>query len=70
MSICEQCKEQGKKNSRSKPHEQLSKVGEQRIFKGVKSRRFEEQDYQCQTCAAKFTQSNNKNDLAWTLWQS
>ncbi len=69
MSICEQCDEQTSKSSKSKPHEQLVKLGEPRIYKGVKPRGFEEQDYQCQNCTAKFTQSTNKNDLAWTLWQ-
>lgn len=69
MSICEQCEQQSGKSSKSKPHEQLSKIGELRIYKGMKPRGFEEQDYQCRDCTAKFTQSTNKNDLAWTLWQ-
>ena len=69
MSICEECENQKSKGSRSKPHDHLVKVGEQRIYKGVKPRGFEEQDLQCQSCTAKFTQSTNKNDLAWTLWQ-
>lgn len=69
MAVCEQCEEQKKRSSRSKPHEQLIKFGDPRVFKGVKPRGFEEQDYSCQNCAAKFTQSTNKNDLAWTLWQ-
>jgi len=69
MNICKLCEAQSKKNT-SKPHEQLVKVGVQRVFKGVRPRGFEEQDYQCQACAARFTQSSNKNDLAWTLWQA
>lgn len=69
MAVCELCEEQIKKSSKSRPHEYLSVVGERRQFKGSKPRGFEEQDYQCQTCQAKFTQSTNKNDLAWTLWQ-
>jgi hypothetical protein len=69
MSICEQCEAQTNKGSNSKPHDHLVKFGESRVYPGVKPRGFEEQDYQCQTCTAKFTQSSNKNDLAWTLWQ-
>jgi len=69
MDICNQCEEQTKKSSSGKPHEFLVKVDESRIFKGKKPRGFEEQDYKCLTCSAKFTQSTNKNDLAWTLWR-
>jgi hypothetical protein len=69
MAICDLCKAQAKKTSSGKPHESLEKVDEVRIFPGKKPRGFEEQDYQCQKCQAKFTQSTNKNDLAWTLWQ-
>lgn len=70
MDVCELCEDQKKKSSKSKPHEYLSEVGERRLFKGVKPRGFEEQDYRCLTCRSKFTQSTNKNDLAWTLWQA
>lgn len=69
MKICALCEEQAKKSGSGKPHEYLSKVDDVRIFKGTKPRGFEEQDYQCLTCQAKFTQSTNKNDLAWTLWR-
>ena len=69
MDICAQCEEQKKKSCSGKPHEFLIKIDESRIFKGQKPRSFEEQDYQCLTCNAKFTQSTNKNDLAWTLWR-
>lgn len=69
METCGLCDEQTKKTRNGKPHDQLIKVDEPRIFKGTKPRGFEEQDYQCQTCSSKFTQSSNKNDLAWTLWQ-
>jgi len=69
MDICNQCEEQSKKSSSGRPHEFLVKVDEGRIFKGKKPRGFEEQDYLCLTCNAKFTQSTNKNDLAWTLWR-
>lgn len=69
MDICGRCEEQSKKLRSGKPHEQLLKVDDPRIFKGNKPRGFEEQDYQCQTCSSKFTQSTNRNDLAWTLWQ-
>lgn len=63
------CKEQSKKSHKSKPHEFLKEVDDVRIFKGIKPRGYQEQDYQCLTCEAKFTQSTNKNDLPWTLWQ-
>lgn len=69
MDVCDLCKEQMKKTSNGKPHESLSECGERRQYKGIKPRGFEEQDYQCQACQAKFTQSSNRNDLAWTLWQ-
>ena len=45
------------------------KIDVRRVFRGRNHRGFEEQDYQCQTCQAKFTHSTDKNDLAWTLWQ-
>ena len=70
MTICALCKEQSKKTRNGKPHDYLIKVDELRVFRGQNARRFEEQDYQCQACKAKFTQSTDKNDLAWTLWQS
>jgi hypothetical protein len=69
MKICALCEEQSKKSGSGKPHEYLYKIDEARIFLGKKPRGFEEQDYQCLTCQSKFTQSTNKNDLAWTLWQ-
>ncbi len=69
MAICDLCEEQAKKSSSGKPHAHLMKVDEVRIFPGKKPRGFEEQDFQCQTCQSKFTQSTNKNDLAWTLWR-
>lgn len=69
MKICALCEEQAKKSSNGKPHEYLAKLDVARIFIGKKPRGFEEQDYQCLTCQSKFTQSTNKNDLAWTLWQ-
>lgn len=69
MKICVRCEEQAKKSPNGKPHEHLIKVDMARIFEGKKPRGFEEQDYQCLVCKAKFTQSTNKNDLAWTLWR-
>lgn len=69
MVICALCEEQSKKTRNGKPHEFLAKIDEQRIFPGKKPRGFEEQDYQCLTCNSKFTQSTDRNDLAWTLWQ-
>jgi len=69
MDVCDLCDTQIKKSSKSKPHENMVKLGDGRLFKGGNSRGFAEQDYQCLICQAKFTQSSNKNDLAWTLWQ-
>jgi hypothetical protein len=69
MKICGLCEEQSRKSRNGKPHEYLIKVEEPRLFQGKNPRGFEEQDYQCLTCKSKFTQSTNKNDLAWTLWQ-
>lgn len=69
MKICELCEEQSKKTHNGKAHENLIKVDETRFFKGKNPRGFAEQDYQCLTCKAKFTQSTDKNSLAWTLWR-
>jgi len=69
MSICVLCEEQAKKTYVAKPHESLRKVDEVRIYKGIKRRGYQEQDYQCFICNAKFTQSTDKNDLPWTLWR-
>ena len=69
MKLCPRCERQTSRSPNSKPHEHLIKVDECRVFKGEKPRGFEEQDYQCVICMAKFTRSTNKNDLAWTLWQ-
>ncbi len=69
MKICTLCEEQSKKSRTGKPHEHLTEVDAPRIFKGKNPQGFEEQDYQCLECAAKFTRSTSKNDLAWTLWQ-
>lgn len=69
MEICDLCREQSKKPYSAKPHEFLRKVDEVRIFVGIKPRGYREQDYQCLTCKAKFTQSTDRNDLPWTLWQ-
>jgi len=70
MNICDSCKEQAKKARRGKPHDFLVEVDERRHFSGGAARGHEEQDYQCLSCRAKFTWSNNKNDHTWTLWQS
>ncbi len=69
MENCALCEEQTKKSRSGKPHQDLQKAEEPRIFKGVQPRGFEEQDYQCLRCQAKFTHSTNKNDLAWTMWR-
>ena len=55
MAICDQCKELSKKSNRAKPHEMLRKIDDARIFIGSGSRGYEEQDYQCLECQAKFT---------------
>lgn len=70
MALCTLCEEQTKKTRNGKPHDDLIKVDEKRIFQGLKPRGFEEQDYQCLACKSKFTQSTDRNDLAWTLWQA
>lgn len=69
MSNCAMCEAQAKKSRNGKPHQYLLKTDEPRIFKGANPRGFEEQDYQCQVCQAKFTHSTSKNDLTWTLWR-
>lgn len=69
MDVCPGCAEQGKKSRNGKPHELLSKSGPARIFKGVSPRGFEEQDYSCLSCNAKFTHSTDRSDRPWTLWQ-
>ena len=69
MANCTMCEEQAKKTANGKPHQFLGKADAPRFFKGAQSRSFEEQDYQCQVCRAKFTYSTSKSDLAWTLWQ-
>ena len=69
MEICGLCEEQSKKSRNGKPHEFLIKVDEVRQFGGKKPRGFVEQDYQCLTCKSKFTQSSDRNNLAWTLWR-
>ena len=68
MEICNLCEDQAAKSKSGKPHETLMAIEQKRVFKGSNARRFEEQDYQCQVCQAKFTWSNNRNDLAGTLW--
>lgn len=69
MKNCDLCADQAKMSQNGKPHQFLDKADAVRVFKGAKPRGFEEQDYRCQICNAKFTFSTNKNDLAWTLWQ-
>jgi len=69
MKTCDRCEEQSGKSRNAKPHEFLVKIDEVRIFKGKAPRGFEEQDYQCLTCRSRFTQSTDRNGLAWTLWR-
>jgi hypothetical protein len=68
MKTCSMCQEQAKKSSRGVAHGDLVPIDEPRIFRGNNARGYEEQDYQCRSCNAKFTRSTNMNDLAWTLW--
>lgn len=69
MDICCQCEDQIKKSRNGKPHDCLVELGSCRVFIGKNPRGFEEQDYQCRACNAKFTWSTGKNDLGWTLWR-
>ncbi|MDW7644565.1 MAG: hypothetical protein SCI25_05940 [Desulfuromonadales bacterium] len=69
MKICELCEEQAKKSRNGKPHGGLATMDAPRFFKGKNPQGFEEQDYQCLTCQAKFTHSTDKNDIPWTLWR-
>ena len=69
MEVCGLCADQAKIARNGKPHENLLKIDAPRIFKGAKSRGYEEQDYQCQECKSRFTYSSDKNDLSWTLWR-
>lgn len=69
MKICSLCQEQMKKSSSRKPHKDLLKMDECRIFIGRNPSGHEEQDYQCTACQSRFTHSTDKNDLGWTLWQ-
>ena len=69
MEMCALCEKQSKKAASGKPHENLIKIDEPRIFAGVYPRGFKEQDYLCQICRSKFSHSTNKNDVAWTLWR-
>ena len=69
MELCSGCADQEKKSRNGKPHELLAKNGSSRIFKGVSPRGYEEQDYHCLSCHAKFTHSTDKSERAWTRWQ-
>ncbi len=68
MDICGMCRKQAKNTRRNAPHQYLVQIEESRFFHGSNARSYEEKDYQCQLCMAKFTWSTNRNDLAWTLW--
>ncbi len=46
MEVCGLCADQAKIARNGKPHENLLKIDAPRIFKGAKSRGYEEQDYQ------------------------
>lgn len=67
MEICEQCNAQSAKARYSDPHENLQEFGKPRIFRGLPTGGFEEQDYICKTCGTKFTYSNDKDDVGWRI---
>lgn len=69
MTHCLLCEEQAKKLRNGKPHPHLQKADQPRLFRGANPQGYEEQDYQCEVCNARFTHSTNRNDLAWTLWR-
>lgn len=69
MEICELCAAQAAKTRTGKPHDRLIEMDPPRIFRGRPPARFEEQDYRCLTCGARFTHSTDRNDLPWTLWR-
>jgi hypothetical protein len=69
MTCCDLCDKQSAKSKHGAPHEYMEKFGELRVFVSRGRLGYEEQDYQCLTCHARFTHSSNKNDRAWTLWQ-
>lgn len=69
MSNCAMCEDQSKKSRGGKPHQYLVKTDDSRQFKGAHPPGFEEQDYECLICKARFTHSTSRNDLSWTLWQ-
>lgn len=69
MAICTLCDKQAKRSPATKPHGLLKKLDDKRLFGGTGQKGFEEQDYECVQCQAKFTHSTDKNDFGWTLWQ-
>jgi hypothetical protein len=52
------------------PHQLLKEVGKRRIFRGMRTGGYEEQDCTCEKCDTKFTYSNDKNDCSWLLHKS
>jgi len=70
MPCCYLCDKQLAKSKYGGPHEYMNQLGELRVFVSRHRLGYEEQDYQCLTCQARFTHSTNKNDLPWTLWQN
>ncbi len=57
MEMCVLCEKQSKKVNTGKPHENLIKVDDPRIYAGGTAGGFKEQDYQCLTCKSKFSHS-------------
>ena len=68
MDICYLCNKQLDKSKHGSPHEYLQVLGEHRNCMGNNATEYEEQDYQCSTCKAKFTFSTVTINSAWTLW--
>jgi len=69
MTCCDLCDKQLAKSKRGGPHGYMKNLGDKRVFVSQGRLGYEEQDYQCLTCQARFTHSTNKNDQAWTLWE-
>ncbi len=70
MKICNLCEEQKSKGRHADPHKYLKTVGEQKEFRGSMTGGYEEQGYECTSCGANFTYSNDKNDYGWIFGNS
>lgn len=66
MNMCIACKEQYQKGRYdNSPHTGLLPIGEAKIFRGMRTGGYEEQEYTCRLCEAHWIHSNDKNDIAW-----